>query len=132
GGFVQQRVFSSRGYVPCALLAMFILNICAPRRGGPPGGAKPIPESERQSRLELPAGALARFGNRQAQPDARNLLVAFSPDGKRVALGGRDEIVSLWDVATGKEIRELEGLTPPHCPAFCPDGKHLATSNSAL
>src|SRR5262249_17499960 len=129
GRFRQQEVVMSRCYVPCSVLAMIILNICAARSGEPPGAAKPIPESERQSRLELPAGALARFGNRQAQPDARNLLVAFSPDGKRLAFGGRDDTVTLWDVATGKELRQLEGLSRVLCFAFSPDGKYLATAN---
>ena len=119
----------SRCYVPCSVLVIIMLNSSAARSGEPPGTAKPIPESERQSRVELPAGALARFGNRQAQPDARNLLVAFSPDGKRVALGGRDDTISLWDVTTVKELRQLEGLSRVLSFAFSPDGKYLATAN---
>jgi len=37
--------------------------------------------------------------------------VAFSSDGRRVVTGGREGEVILWDVATGGEIRRLEGHT---------------------
>jgi RNA polymerase sigma factor (sigma-70 family) len=69
--------------------------------------------------------------------------LAFAPDGKRLAAGGRarlaggrntDEIVQLWDLATGKKVRRftmkdypgdlctVEGI------ALSPDGKSLAAS----
>lgn len=35
--------------------------------------------------------------------------VAFSPEGRRAATGGREGEVILWDVATGGEIRRLAG-----------------------
>ncbi len=35
--------------------------------------------------------------------------VAFSPDGKRILTGSRDNSVKLWDSATGKEILTLKG-----------------------
>lgn len=35
--------------------------------------------------------------------------VVFLRDGKYLVLGLRDEIIKIWDVATGDEVRTLEG-----------------------
>jgi RNA polymerase sigma factor (sigma-70 family) len=55
-------------------------------------------------------------------------LLAFAPDSKTLASGGKDGVARLYDVATGKPAGKL----PPtkgavYSVAFSPDGKSLAT-----
>lgn len=60
-----------------------------------------------------------------------------SPDGKRCATTGMDNVVKLWDMAEGKELRSWNMRQPydEHYSfvgqmAFTPDGRHLLTANS--
>src|SRR5262249_50414396 len=55
--------------------------------------------------------------------------VAVTPDGKTVATG-QDAVISLWDLATGKEARRLQSpLGSTDGLAFSPDGKLLASGH---
>ena len=50
--------------------------------------------------------------------------VAFSPDGKTALSGSADNMVKLWDLATGRVIRSLEGHSETVASvAYSPDGK---------
>src|SRR5205807_1959132 len=66
--------------------------------------------------------------------------VAFSPDGKQALTGSRDRTARLWSLATGKELRRLEGHSSAihpaavssdfngiHSLAFSPNGKQALT-----
>ena len=56
------------------------------------------------------------------------LALAFSPDGKLLALGGENPSVALRDAATNKTKAVLTAHTAPvTCLAFAPDGMTLAT-----
>jgi len=76
--------------------------------------------------LTLSTGERRVLETGDPQPD-----VVFSPDGKLLATGGYSQGAKLWDVATGKLIREFpmrsgrSGLTP----VFSPDGQTLAVGD---
>lgn len=62
------------------------------------------------------------------------LALALSPDGKRLAAGGCDRVVRVWDVSGGVLNAKLEQSIENHADwvlsiALAPDGKHLLTSS---
>jgi WD40 repeat protein len=70
-------------------------------------------------------------------PPDQITCMAFSPDGKTLAVGYREytkrrgEAICLLDLATGKEITILRGHTGAiFCVAFSPDGKTLASASA--
>jgi WD40 repeat protein len=57
--------------------------------------------------------------------------VAFAPDGKRLAAGMGDNMVYVWEAATGKELYKLTGhMGAIRSVAFAPDGKLLASGSA--
>src|SRR5581483_11223955 len=64
--------------------------------------------------------------------------VAFSPDGRQFAVStgeenrsgpGKDCLIRIWDIATGKQLRQLEGHTQPiWAIAFSEDGSLLVSA----
>lgn len=57
------------------------------------------------------------------------LAVAFRPDGKVLASGGKDQRIILWDAETGKQVASWEAHKGEvDWLAFSPDGKTLAST----
>ncbi len=64
------------------------------------------------------------------QQDTEVTGVAFSRDGTKVATGNRDYLVRVWDVASGKLERSLEGHTNIVWNVrFSPDGKYVVSGS---
>lgn len=80
----------------------------------------------------LPSRALARLGTIRFRHDIFVYhSAAFSHDGKTVASSGRFRGVALWDVATGKRVRDFPDTSDGPV-AFSPDGKALAGGNAPV
>ena len=62
--------------------------------------------------------------------------ISLSPDGKMLATGSSDGTVRLWDLETGKRVRQFEKPTGAqtgyelHTVSFSGDGKHLAIGDN--
>jgi WD40 repeat protein len=55
----------------------------------------------------LPDGAVARMGSTRLRHGDAVSFAAYTPDGKSLVTAGRDQMVRLWDLATGQEIRRF-------------------------
>src|SRR5207248_6906572 len=56
---------------------------------------------------------------------------ALSPDGKKIATGGMDGIIHIWDAETGEFVRALVGHgSYVYGLAWSPDGHTLASAGS--
>jgi WD40 repeat protein/serine/threonine protein kinase len=54
--------------------------------------------------------------------------VAFSPDSRRILTASQDQIVRVWDAATGTRLHDLVGHgNIVFCAAYSPDGKRIAS-----
>src|SRR5262245_11072430 len=76
----------------------------------------------------LPDGAVARLGSVRLRHAGLSDYV-FLDGGKTVLTSGSDRVLRFWDVASGRQTREvkLQGTAGPgRCVTLSPDGKTLA------
>jgi tricorn protease-like protein len=104
---------------PAACLAFLALWTRLPAAQKPAPGQKDNPAkggAEPKERLQL------------KHEGKMVIAVQFSPDGKRLASGGWDMLVRVWDPLTGKEERQFKGHSQAvFTVAWSPDGKRLAS-----
>jgi WD40 repeat protein len=83
-------------------------------------------ENNTQVEVQFPkAGTAITIETGQPQPD-----VAFSPDGKLLATGGYGTTATIWEIPSGKRVRDLDaGGTGGLAPVFSRNGKILAVGN---
>ncbi len=98
-----------------ALPILFGVTVTASRAEPPP--KKPEP------------GTVSALGRTELAFPAAVSHVAFSPDGKVLAVVGYNSTIRLWDPATGKVLRDLAGHSQyVSWTAFSPDSKTLASA----
>jgi WD40 repeat protein len=68
-------------------------------------------------------------GHTDTSPPPAIKSLAFSPAGDALASGAGDKRLVLWDVASGRKVREWQLLDEARALAFAPDGRHLAVGN---
>lgn len=58
------------------------------------------------------------------------MTVCWSPDGSRIATGGKDHTVRVWDAEIGAQLLVLEGRpVAVNAVAWSPDGLRLAAGS---
>jgi WD40 repeat protein/predicted Ser/Thr protein kinase len=113
----ERRRAALRGHEDCVILAMA------------PDGRTLASGGNSDGRLILWDVATGRELGRLPHQPGGVWALAFSPDGQKLAVGGRDQPVRLWDWVAGRVCLSLPARPiETHCVAFSPSGTILAVS----
>jgi WD40 repeat protein len=146
GGYWLNRVrFSADGkYAVAAGGALILYDLATGnevRRVMEVGGARLGLDVSRDGRYALTAHAAETFFHLLELPSLKtmqtfkghrgNVLdVTLSPDNALAASVSVDKTIRLWDVKSGKELREYRDDSHAYSVAFSPDGKRLLTGHA--
>jgi WD40 repeat protein len=113
------------------VLIVLLQPLAQPAHGEPARGEGERPRPTDRHGDPLPPGARARLGTLHFWQGGAISALAFAPDGKTLVSASDGPTLRLWDVATGKELRQFRGHRGPVCSvAFSPDGRTLASGSA--
>lgn len=79
---------------------------------------------------DVATGKLVRWFGEGGQKEPYVSCCMFSANGRLLAGGSyQDDVIRVWDVASGKEVQQLKGQHRPGTLAFAPDGATLASAS---
>jgi serine/threonine protein kinase/WD40 repeat protein len=138
----SRRIVTQCGYDPYSLRSWDLemgkggaaqLGCCSPAYS--PDGATLAVLSHAEGRVRLFDARIMVRRTELAAPiglTAREQVLCWSPDGKRLAAGNTQGGVRVWDSESGRSIRELtNGKLVVTALAWSPEGKKLAVARSA-
>jgi len=122
-----------------ASLILLLSVICTPIRGIAQStdqkrglGIQPTPTPATASVTTANPGDKPELVLQSGHTKSAN-AVAFSPDNRWLASGGKDNIIKIWDLANGNVLRTLYGHTSNvNALAVSPDGKFLASGSGDI
>src|SRR5260370_28339225 len=108
-------------------LALFLLLVFSALVGSEPPGPKFAKQPQAKFNTDrygdsLPEGAIARLGTARFRHGFLTHPIAFSPNGKYLASGGRFPGLRLWDATTGRLLNRGSHYGVISL-AFSPDSK---------
>jgi len=90
-------------------------------------GKKDTVNSMQSEEATLPPHAVLRLGTTSFRAPGEIYALAFSPDGKMLAAGGREKYVQVFDAHTGRRLHRLDAPNwYTTAVAFSPDSKRIA------
>jgi WD40 repeat protein len=114
-----------------ALVAVCVVFVAAPARAdnvnsptAPDGKTKAVADGNTVKLVDVASGKEIRAY--KGHTDAVSAL-AFSPDGKRLASGGKDNTINLWDMPTGKLLAKIRTGAAITSLTYSPDAKTLTS-----
>jgi WD40 repeat protein len=98
------------------------------------GGQEQLADAGKVHLLDPATGRLVRAFSAEmgpGSPVARAVsALAFSPDGKMLAVGSWSTRATLWDLTTGRKPHTLKHAVVVTSLAFTPDGRRLVTATA--